>query len=676
MKVETYSPILEFYRCLLIVLVSNELMLSYQINVLHCLSFIISDLSTENIDSTTPYISDSEKGSECENDHDDEISKIFPLLNQEEKKITVLEARKTSAGNYDNKKHACLYCEKLLANMARHLTLVHANELEVAKILILPKKSKQRRQLWEELVNKGDYQHNFAVIEKGHGIVIPKYRKSSRSVEVKDYIPCYNCKGMYKRSELWKHSSQCTARSKAPNSEKQKHVKLGRLLLPHVSSNKLFEEKVLNVMKDDDIKLVVISDKRIIDFGCRMFEKHGKDEHKNIYISQKLRELGRLIKCSRKYSANSVDELLITKNWTILVKCVREVAGYSEQTHSFSTPSLALKLGHSLQKCANFLKSEGLKENNDDKIKIADTFVSLYENDWTDIISSQALSSLHDKKYNKPMLIPLVEDVKKLNSYLEMEAKRVCLEVKDNPHLYAELAQICLAQVILFNRRRSGEAERMTLSAFSEAIKTGSGKPDNVVLSTLNAFEKTLCHSHLRVEIKGKRGRKVPVLFTETMKESINILISMREKANVTQPYLFSRPGPNTKPFRGTDAIRRYSKEAGLKNPNSVNSTKLRKQLATLAQVLNLSETSQDILATFQGHNIRVHREFYRLPESALQVAKVSKLLHSINNGTIEKYRGMDFDAINFPDQGILVFFHIFPYSSVFLLSASNYLQI
>uniref|UniRef100_A0A8W8MJ70 Uncharacterized protein n=1 Tax=Magallana gigas TaxID=29159 RepID=A0A8W8MJ70_MAGGI len=110
-------------------------------------------------------------------------------------------------------------------------------------------------------------------------------------------------------------------------------------------------------------------------------------------------------------------------------------------------------------------------------MKIADTFVSLYENDWTDIISSQALSSLHEKKYNKPMLIPLVEDVKKLNIYLDTEAKRVCL-------------------------RRSGEAERMTLSAFSEAIKTGSGKPDNVVLSTLNAFEKTLCHSHLRVEIK------------------------------------------------------------------------------------------------------------------------------------------------------------------------------
>lgn len=98
-----------------------------------------------------------------------------------------------------------------------------------------------------------------------------------------------------------------------------------------------------------------------------------------------------------------------------------------------------------------------LKENNDDKIKIADTLVSLYENDWTDIISSQALSSLHEKKYNKPMLIPLVEDVKKLNTYLDTEAKRVCLQVKDNPHLYAELAQICLAQVICLTEEEVGK---------------------------------------------------------------------------------------------------------------------------------------------------------------------------------------------------------------------------
>lgn len=66
-----------------------------------------------------------------------------------------------------------------------------------------------------------------------------------------------------------------------------------------------------------------------------------------------------------------------------------------------------------------------------------------------------------------------------------------------------------------------------------------------------------------------------------------------------------------------------------------------------MTDVFNLSETSQDIHATIQGHNIRVHREFYRLPENALQVAKMSKLLYSINNGTIQKYHGVDFDEIH-----------------------------
>lgn len=77
------------------------------------------------------------------------------------------------------------------------------------------------------------------------------------------------------------------------------------------------------------------------------------------------------------------------------------------------------------------------------------------------------------------MLILLVEDVKKLNSFLDTEGKRVCLKVKDNHHLYAELA---LAQVILFNRR-GGEAKNMT-SAFSEAKKIDSRNPDDDVLST------------------------------------------------------------------------------------------------------------------------------------------------------------------------------------------------
>ncbi|KAK3108426.1 hypothetical protein FSP39_007787 [Pinctada imbricata] len=193
----------------------------------------------------------------------------------------------------------------------------------------------------------------------------------------------------------------------------------------------------------------------------------------------------------------------------------------------------------------------------------------------------------------------------------------------------------------------------MTLKAFADADQK-SGKPDAVVLSTVNEFEKKLCESHTRIEIKGKRGRKVAVLLTKEMKESIEVLISQRKKANVSKDLLFSKPGEAIFPYRGSDCLRKFAVEAEVQNPSAITSTKLRKQLATLAQILNLSETSQDIFATFLGHNIRVHREFYRLSEDAMQVAKVSKVLHSINNGSISKYSGKDFDDIKLAEKEVL----------------------
>ena len=61
--------------------------------------------------------------------------------------------------------------------------------------------------------------------------------------------------------------------------------------------------------------------------------------------------------------------------------------------------------------------------------------------------------------------------------------------------------------------------------------------------------------------------------------------------------------------------------------------TTLRKQAATLSQALEISELQQDQLATFLGHDIRIHREFYRLPQDILQKAKVAKILMNLNHG-------------------------------------------
>lgn len=38
-------------------------------------------------------------------------------------------------------------------------------------------------------------------------------------------------------------------------------------------------------MRDDEVKVIIQSDPRILDYGRRLFEKHGHEPHKTHYIS-------------------------------------------------------------------------------------------------------------------------------------------------------------------------------------------------------------------------------------------------------------------------------------------------------------------------------------------------------------------------------------------------------
>ena len=142
-------------------------------------------------------VTDSEN--ECEE------STGYPQLSYQVKKVNILKSGVNSRGNLDNKRHSCVFCEKMYPNIARHLSLKHSNEPNVAKILVLRKKSKERRKLWEELVNRGDFAHNYKVLEKGSGLVIPKYRTPGNEQMVKDYIPSQVCRAFYKSKDMWKH---------------------------------------------------------------------------------------------------------------------------------------------------------------------------------------------------------------------------------------------------------------------------------------------------------------------------------------------------------------------------------------------------------------------------------------------------------------------------------------
>jgi hypothetical protein len=138
------------------------------------------------------------------------------------------------------------------------------------------------------------------------------------------------------------------------------------------------------------------------------------------------------------------------------------------------------------------------------------------------------------------------------------------------------------------------------------------------------------------VETRGKRGWKVPIILTPELKTRIDLINSLRSAVGINEknPYVFAQAyRDSVECLRGWDCLR-YSAlecEPKLQNPGAITSTKLRKYIATIMQVLSLKEQEIDWLARHLGHDIRTHREYYRLHESTIEIAKVSKLLLAVD---------------------------------------------
>ncbi|RXN37161.1 hypothetical protein ROHU_002278 [Labeo rohita] len=73
--------------------------------------------------------------------------------------------------------------------------------------------------------------------------------------------------------------------------------------------------------------------------------------------------------------------------------------------------------------------------------------------------------------------------------------------------------------------------------------------------------------------------------------------------------------------------------------------------IQAVKKVLNLKNHELDQVADFLGHDIRVHREYYRLPEATTQLAKISKLLLAMEKDSLSNLQGKTLEEIEIEDK-------------------------
>jgi len=554
---------------------------------------------------------------------------------------SVTVARSQNSKVFDKRPY-CYYCGVQQAQVQRHWMSKHTLERDVIEIEKCKDKVEKRR-LIARLRNLGNHFHNVDVLRKGQGELLVTHRKNSNA-EAANYVPCEQCYAYVLKRELWRH------KCKFGKPQKGRVAQNAELLLPAPSHTTPEVYELVCSMKDDDVRFVAKSDDLIMEYAKKLI--HTKGMKKKCYIRDKLREISRFLIEVRKHAGMEtawMKDCISPQHFTTCLSAVKQLAGFDSQTASYKTPSLALKVGHALKKLTKILKRHAIEKRAYHTIADIDYFHDLCESEWGDEIAHSALMTLRHQKRNKINLLPVASDVTKLVSYLRQRSTECCEKLpnadgSEVQKLYRELTEVTLAYVITFNRRRQGEVAQITLDDYNNKSTVDASSD---IYSGLSRLEQNMCKLFSRIEIRGKRDAVVPVLLTEDVRRAIDVLVDTRSSVGVkeTNEYVFALTGSDNY-IRGSDALRKAASQCGAENPQTLTSTNFRKHIATLSQLIDLKDHELDALAQFMGHDIRVHRKFYRLPNDVVQTSQLAKIFLLMEKGELATHKGKSLDEL------------------------------
>ena len=409
--------------------------------------------------------------------------------------ITVSQNGTKKGRRYD-KQMACMYCNKLIKlNMPRHLVRAHGSEFEVAKLLAYSNKN-QKLLGFARLTNRGNFLHNYRVMESGEGELIVG-REANKEMTLREkidaYLPCAYCCVMYLKHDLWRHAKRCRFRT-ADNTTahsivgKSRMIVRGALNQDTANVDQKFRCDILEGMRSDEVTDVVMSDALILKYGADLYLQLGRIRAHD--ISQRMRQLARLLMTFRTVNQQlpdtvSLSQLLTGHNFDDVVNATRLMCNPVEQPTGrplYSNPSIGLKLGHSLVKCCEIKKGQGIRMDCETDINEADAFLTLHKNDWLTHISKTAHATFKLRRHNMPQQQPSATDLLKLKNYHASAIEMLTDRLTKIPAYatWRKLCEVLFSRLVVFNRRRSGETAKLLLSAFINRPKWEQAANDDM----------------------------------------------------------------------------------------------------------------------------------------------------------------------------------------------------
>lgn len=250
-----------------------------------------------------------------------------------------------------------------------------------------------------------------------------------------DYLPCTFCSELFEYDDLRRHARSCIFKSDENDEDDHRFISgsktvLDAALLGNASYyTKEYAENVFAPLSRDGVTSVVKSDELILHFGSVIFRKLGPCQ--SLDVCQRMRQLGRLVNEVKNQCGSpvSLTQCLSGRYFDHVVSAVGAlccVTTGEHGRHSFSNPSIGLKIGYATLKCAHMKKGLALRSGDAVMSSEADAFIALHKAECNDTVSGRALVSLQLRKMNKPTELPSTDDLVKFKDFLN-DSIAVCV---------------------------------------------------------------------------------------------------------------------------------------------------------------------------------------------------------------------------------------------------------
>ncbi|VEN62171.1 unnamed protein product [Callosobruchus maculatus] len=542
---------------------------------------------------------------------------------------------KNADGTKRAKQYFCPYCKQLQTKFARHLETKHKDEDAVKQFRALPKKNIKRACLIEKIRKYGNFLHNTDP-SLNTGVLITCRRPQAKyDYTTKDFVACSHCKGVFSKKTLRVHHTKCNPKH---TKGKRGQVKAGRRLMGfcHPEANETMQRDILPSLKDDEVGSLIKYDELIILFGNKQCNKYTQ-RHQHDMIRNRLRLLARFLLAAQQIRNTITDLASIyhPKFYRVAVEAVRICGNYDPIEGMFKTPFNALSLGSLLKKCAVVNKSRCIEQELDDSRQQMEKFFEIFEDDFPITINKKCLEDQMTARRMKKVALPSKEDIKKLYVHVKTICEKSVSILKEafNRDAWIKLGQATLIFLMLFNRRRAGEIERLLVENY-ESRETLDDTLNSDIYKKLSNSAQVQASQFLRLMIRGKLGRNVPVLLHNFLVDYVDTLMKYRKRAGVksTNKFVFAVPYANKHQkeyIRACPLMRKFSKECGAAVPDTLRGTTLRKHVATYTAMLRLEDTQVDFLCNYMGHHKDIHKNIYRVPNGVADMTEVSRLLQA-----------------------------------------------